>query len=1197
MKMMKKAVFFGVGLLLMAESRPCAADEFTNSVGLASIGADTAYTTLTEHEIIPGKGATIAVIDTGARLTHQEFANQLSEHQADSYDDKSFSAKDGDHGTEVAGIIAAAKDDVEMHGVAYGAKRLNIATKIADSDDEEECENCLTTEQALAAMTDVKYADVQIINNSWGPTEPLFVSDVETLKDMSEKYPGVASYLEERLYPIVTALAEQNKLLVVSAGNEMGAGPLIYLAGLPRYYPELHNIISVVAYDSSKATDDPLFLSSFSNRAKNAEKWSIAAPGTGIYSTTSEADNTYKTDNGTSMAAPFVSGAAAVVSSAFPFLNGKQIGDVLLSTAKVPENLPLAYYQYDVQYDTQHPEKAVRVTVNIIPVKPISTDEQKEAWTTYATSVYESHSCEAGCTKILQVNNGEDIWNNGDPQYATTYKEVDLSEVFGVGLLDLATAVKGPKTLDANRLSSGDFFGNEYLYTVDVPSKLEGLAFSNPIAQKKKLKEDGTTYEDYNVGLRKTGSGKLVLSGVNTYLGTTSVEGGTLGINGTDLVHAKLSGPLKILYKGVVTAQYATLADATIYGMATLDTVDMKNLVTGQGGTATIVNTVNTEGTITNGGKLIVTGHLNYAGTDPVTTFLRSTGTLQFQNGGTITGGVQNEGVVSVTENGTVDTIVNKGNVAVSSGKTLTAVVNNAGGNISGEDVTAKITTLNNTAGVLTSPMYIETLNNDGGTLLIKSAQNDIPLIVKGNTVNLSSGKILFAVTDTVPFNNPAGGTYTIVSADTSLTRDAAFVVDEINMPYISFLSSVDGKDFNVNVTFKKIAESSPNMNTNEQKLISVYDNFFFNQNNRNVAGLYYTSAKELKYTLDQFLEATAPVSARDLPLADAMGQDVYARLLNIRTNVDTSTNLRGRSGGINDPSHKIWGQAIGAWGRRDGNQEAGNRKIRTQAYGLMFGGDVEVSDSFLVGLTAGYAYTKIDQAGNTLNIDDYRGGVYFDGLWSSLSVQGMALAGYQKYDSNKYFSLPGYAGGKTTGSFNGYSAEGGVNIGYMLFANKPRGMTRQYYGSSATKPFGAPYITVRPYVGANASFFNQESYNETGDPLFALHVAESSETSVSAKAGVTVSFSQPEFDYFIDASYQRLLTGNNPETEAYLLSDGAKTVFKSLKTEKTKDYFGLGIGCSTHLYGGWSLDLQANGQWSTESVSGTLSATVLYQW
>jgi uncharacterized protein with beta-barrel porin domain len=327
------------------------------------------------------------------------------------------------------------------------------------------------------------------------------------------------------------------------------------------------------------------------------------------------------------------------------------------------------------------------------------------------------------------------------------------------------------------------------------------------------------------------------------------------------------------------------------------------------------------------------------------------------------------------------------------------------------------------------------------------------------------------------------------------------------------------------------------------------------------------------------------------------MGQDVYAHLLNVRTNVDTSANLNGRSGGFDNPSHKAWGQVIGAWGQRDGNQEVGNRKIRTQAYGAMFGADVELSDSFLFGLTGGYAYTKIEQAGNTMNVDDYRGGVYFDGVWSSLSVQGIALAGYQKYNTRKKFSLPGYAGGKTEASFNGYSAEGGLNIGYLMFVNKPRGLSRQYYGSSATKSFGSPYITVRPYIGANASLFSREAYDEKGDPLFALHIAQSDETSVSAKAGVTVTFAQQELDYFVDASYQRLLTGDNPQTEAYLLNDGAKTVFKSLKTEKTKDYLGLGIGCLAHLRGGWSLDLQANGLWSTASVSGTLSATLLYQW
>jgi hypothetical protein len=43
--------------------------------------------------------------------------------------------------------------------------------------------------------------------------------------------------------------------------------------------------------------------------------------------------------NGTSMAAPYVTGASALVQQAFPYLSAKQLGDVLLSTANNQLNL------------------------------------------------------------------------------------------------------------------------------------------------------------------------------------------------------------------------------------------------------------------------------------------------------------------------------------------------------------------------------------------------------------------------------------------------------------------------------------------------------------------------------------------------------------------------------------------------------------------------------------------------------------------------------------------------------------------------------------------------------------------------------------------------------------------------------------------------------------------------------------------
>ncbi len=279
---------FGTGLLgLLALSAGASAQEYKASLGQIKV-------TPTIHQTISdGSGVTVAVFDGLVDDTHPELAGRVDSigYNGGVYNDFA------DHGTHVAGIIAAAANGAGMVGVAPGANILNVAVFddhgwVADN----------------AAKNGLLYAvdhGATIVNMSYGPTAPK--GDV---------------FLNGEL-AVFKSFA--NDLVIVRAAGNSGANALSEsFVGNPQ--TDLDNLLIVGSVDSNNK------ISSFSNKPGNAcflvngkcsEKnklkyyW-IVAPGRSIYSTLP--DGSYGTMSGTSMATPAVAGAAALLQSEWPFL-------------------------------------------------------------------------------------------------------------------------------------------------------------------------------------------------------------------------------------------------------------------------------------------------------------------------------------------------------------------------------------------------------------------------------------------------------------------------------------------------------------------------------------------------------------------------------------------------------------------------------------------------------------------------------------------------------------------------------------------------------------------------------------------------------------------------------------------------------------------------------------------------------------
>ncbi|MEV4874623.1 S8 family peptidase [Streptomyces cyaneofuscatus] len=217
---------------------------------------DNAYT----YPDTAGEGVTAYVIDTGVRVTHEDFEGRATSgfDAVDNDDD----ADDGNgHGTHVAGTIAGAE-----HGVAKKAKI--VAVRVLDDN------GSGTTEQVIAGID-------WVAANASGPS----------VANMSLGG-GADPALDEAVQKAIAA----GITFGVAAGNESSdAGQ-----GSPSRVPEAITVASSTEGDEQ---------SSFSNFGPVVD---IYAPGSDITSTWNDSDTGTNTISGTSMATPHVVGAAAV---------------------------------------------------------------------------------------------------------------------------------------------------------------------------------------------------------------------------------------------------------------------------------------------------------------------------------------------------------------------------------------------------------------------------------------------------------------------------------------------------------------------------------------------------------------------------------------------------------------------------------------------------------------------------------------------------------------------------------------------------------------------------------------------------------------------------------------------------------------------------------------------------------------------
>ncbi len=379
--------------------------------GMQAIGAPGAWERNTGSEEI-----FVAVIDTGIDYNHEDLAANMGRDLdgnfgIDTVNKDNDPMDDEGHGTHVAGTIGAVGNNgIGVTGVNWRVSML--AVKVLGSDAKGSESQII---RGLNYVLDQKGRglNIRVVNMSLtGWRNPI---------PNPERHPyGVAH----------KAVSDAGIVIVVAAGNEkqdIDAPDKYYdfkkwewvdLRGR-RPYPAAFSFRNMITVASISGDRD---LSSFTNFSPNFVH--IAAPGSKVYSTSP--GNGYREDQGTSMAAPHVAGAAALIAAEHPGKSAPEIKALILGNTTQNYRLQgrvisggfLNLESALKASPTEVPVTAISVfpkTVNLVGktsysvtarIEPANADDKRIVWFSDNPTVATVEASENGAT-IYSVSDGK----------------------------------------------------------------------------------------------------------------------------------------------------------------------------------------------------------------------------------------------------------------------------------------------------------------------------------------------------------------------------------------------------------------------------------------------------------------------------------------------------------------------------------------------------------------------------------------------------------------------------------------------------------------------------------------------------------------------------------------------------------------------------------------------------------------------
>lgn len=266
------------------------------------------------------KNVVVGITDTGIDYTHLDLAQNIWQNQEEipgnnkdddqngyvddvhginAIENNGNPMDDNKHGTHVAGIIGAVPNKIGIRGVALQVEM--AACKFLSARGSGSISDAVKCMEYFAHLKTRAKNPVNIIatNNSWG-----------------------GSLFSESMLDAIKAHERLGILFIAAAGNSSDNNDLV------ERYPCGYRVPNVIAVAATDNKDQLAFFSSYGKKTVH-----VGAPGVKILSTV--LNQGYSELNGTSMAAPHVTGLAVLIASHYPDYSYTRIKNLIMAGGQV----------------------------------------------------------------------------------------------------------------------------------------------------------------------------------------------------------------------------------------------------------------------------------------------------------------------------------------------------------------------------------------------------------------------------------------------------------------------------------------------------------------------------------------------------------------------------------------------------------------------------------------------------------------------------------------------------------------------------------------------------------------------------------------------------------------------------------------------------------------------------------------------